>query len=71
MSMIDSDMIQPGWTVVDANGEEIGTVVSAEGADITVKKSGLMGGEVHVPRDAVAEVETGRVEINRAKGDLR
>jgi len=62
--------IQPGWRVVDANGEEVGTVTQAEGSEITVKKSGFLGGEVHVPLDAVAEVETGRVEINRAKGDL-
>lgn len=68
--MLDSEAIQPGWLVVDANGDDIGTVVNVEGAEITVKKSGLLGGEVHVPRDAVAEVETGRVEINRVKGDL-
>jgi hypothetical protein len=67
---IDIETIQPGWTVVDANGEDIGTVIEAEGAEITVKKSGLLGGQVHVPTDAVTEVETGRVEINRAKGDL-
>ena len=70
MSMIDIEMIQPGWTVVDANGEEIGTVVNATGPELIVKKSGLLGGEVHVPRDAITEVETGRVEINRTKGDL-
>jgi hypothetical protein len=69
MSM-DIEEIQPGWHVVDANGEDIGTVVEAEGSDITIKKSGFLGGQVHVPRDAVAEVETGRVEINRAKADL-
>ena len=67
---IDIETIQPGWTVVDANGEDIGTVIEAEGTEITVKKSGLLGGQVHVPTDAVTEVETGRVEINRAKGDL-
>ena len=67
---IDIETIQPGWTVVDANGEDIGTVIEAEGAEITVKKSGLLGGQVNVPTDAVTEVETGRVEINRAKGDL-
>lgn len=61
--------IQPGWTVVDANGEVVGTVTEA-GSDITVKKSGLLGGEVHVPRESVTEVETGRVEIDRAKRDL-
>lgn len=66
----DTEMIQPGWQVVDANGDDIGTVVEAEGSEITVKKSGLLGGQVHIPRDAVAEIETGRVEINRAKSDL-
>ena len=69
MSM-DVEEIQPGWHVVDSNGEDIGTVTQAEGTDITVKKSGFLGGEVHVPREAVTEIETGRVEINKAKGDL-
>jgi len=67
---MDVEEIQPGWHVVDANGEDIGTVTQAEGLDITVKKSGFLGGEVHVPREAVTEIETGRVEINRAKNDL-
>lgn len=67
---MDTEMIQPGWHVVDANGDEIGTVVEVEGAEITVKKSGLLGGQVQIPRDAIAEIETGRVEINRTKGDL-
>lgn len=67
---IDIETIQPGWHVVDSNGEDLGTVIQAEANEITVKKSGLLGGHISVPTDAVAEVETGRVEINRAKGDL-
>jgi hypothetical protein len=67
---IDIETIQPGWQVVDANGEDLGTVIQAEGTEITVKKTGLLGGQINVPTDAVTEVETGRVEINRAKGDL-
>ena len=67
---IDIETIQPGWNVVDANGEDIGTVIEAEGTEITVKKSGLLGGQINVPTNAITEVETGRVEINRAKGDL-
>lgn len=67
---VDIETIQPGWQVVDANGDDLGTVIRAETGDITVKKSGLLGGEIHVPADAVAEIETGRVEINRSKGDL-
>lgn len=67
---VDFEMIQPGWTVVDSNGEDVGTVIDADGPMLRVKKSGLRGGEVSVPRDAVVEVETGRVELNRAKPDL-
>jgi len=67
---MDIETIQPGWRVVDANGDDIGTVVDAEGSDLTVKKSGFLGGQVTIPADAVAEIETGRVEINLAKGDL-
>ena len=66
----ETDEIQPGWKVVDANGEDVGTVIEAEGPELTVKKGGLFGGQVHVPIDAVAEIETGRVEIDRAKSDL-
>ena len=66
----DTEMIQPGWTVVDAEGADLGTVVDATGPEIRVKKGGLMGGEVSVPREAVAEVETGRVELNRTKREL-
>ena len=35
------------------------------------KKGGLMGGEISVPREAVIEVETGRVELNRTKRELK
>jgi hypothetical protein len=66
----DVDMIQPGWTVVDADGEDIGTVVDSQGDSFTVKKGGLMGGEYHVPRTAVTEVETGRVEISMSRKEL-
>ena len=66
----ERESIQPGWKVVDANGEDIGTVLEAEGHELTIKKGGLLGGQVHVPIESIAEVETGRVEINRAKSDL-
>ena len=66
----DVEMIQPGWTVVDSQGADVGTVIDATGPELRVKKAGLMGGEVSVPRDAVIEVETGRVELNRSKSDL-
>jgi hypothetical protein len=66
----NTDEIQPGWKVVDANGEDVGTVIEADGPELTVKKGGLFGGQVHIPIEAVADIETGRVEIDRAKSDL-
>jgi len=66
----DTQMIQPGWTVVDAEGADLGTVIDATGPEIRVKKSGLLGSEISVPREAVVEVETGRVELNRTKREL-
>jgi hypothetical protein len=66
----ETDEIQPGWKVVDANGEDVGTVIKADGPELTVKKDGFFGGQIHVPIEAVAEIETGRVEIDRAKSDL-
>ena len=62
--------IQPGWTVVGADGQEIGTVTDVEPDGIHVKKGGLLGGQTVVPRDSVVEIETGRIELNRTKSDL-
>jgi hypothetical protein len=67
---LDIETIQPGWRVVDVNGDDIGTILDAAGHELRIKKSGFLGGEIHVPTDAVAEIETGRVELNRAKDDL-
>ena len=62
--------IQPGWTVVDASGEELGSVIGVEADVIRIHKSGLMGGELRAPREAIAEVETGRVELRLTKNEL-
>ena len=62
--------IQPGWLVVDAHGDELGTVIENSGDTVRVKKGGLLGGELTIPRDAVKEFETGRVELNRTRTEL-
>ena len=65
------DEIQPGWTVVAADGEDLGTVVGVEHDVIRIKKRGtLTGGEWYAPRDSVAEIETGRVELRLTKSRL-
>ena len=67
---LNANEIQPGWDVVDANGDELGKVVEVDAEHIKVKKGGLFGGEVVVPAQTVAEVEPGHVELSVAKGDL-
>jgi hypothetical protein len=62
--------IQPGWLVVDAHGDEVGTVIENSGETVRVKKGGLLGGEVTISRDVVREFETGRVELNRTRDEL-
>lgn len=62
--------IQPGWTVCASDGEELGTVVSVDPETIHVKKGGLFGGQLDVPRTAVDEIETGRVELSMTKAQL-
>jgi hypothetical protein len=64
------EAIQPGWTVWASDGEELGTVVSVDPETIHVKKTGLLGGKLDVPRTAVDEVETGRVELSMTKKEL-
>ena len=63
--------IQPGWTVWASDGEELGTIVSVDQETLHVKKGGLFGGQYDVPRSAVDEVETGRVELSIAKSELK
>jgi hypothetical protein len=63
--------IQPGWMVWARDGKELGTVVSLDQQTIVVKQNGLLGGKLTVPRDAVEEVETGRVELSMTEADVK
>jgi hypothetical protein len=67
--MTDANMeaIQSGWSVWTADGTELGIIIAVEPTELRVKKNGLLGGEVTIPRTAVDEVETGRVEISLTK----
>jgi len=70
MTTYASEGIQPGWSVWASDGEELGTVVSVDQEMIHVKKGGLLGGQIDVPRTAVDEIETGRVELSMTKREL-
>jgi len=68
---VQVEMIQPGWTVFAADGQELGVVVSVEHGTLTIKKRGLLGmKEFHVPSKAVTDVETGRVELSMTKQEV-
>jgi hypothetical protein len=65
----DKEMIQTGWSVWTADGQELGTIISTDSTSLRVKKRGLLGGELVVPRDSVDDVETGRVELSVTKSE--
>jgi hypothetical protein len=68
---VDVEAIQPGWSVFAGDGEELGTVARVEAGTLVVKKSGLLGTkELHVPRNAVSLVETGRVELSMNRHEI-
>lgn len=68
--MLFAQQIQPGWRVIDANGEELGTVISVDRESISIQRRGLMGGVWHAPCASVREIETGRVDLSLGKGEL-
>ena len=56
--------IQPGAVVLGSDGGEVGSVVSVTPQTMTVKKKGLFGGQVEIPKSLVREVEEGHVELD-------
>jgi hypothetical protein len=68
-TQFDREMIQTGWTVWTADGQELGTVIGTDPTSIRIKRKGLLAGEVVIPRDKVDDVETGRVELALTKGE--
>jgi hypothetical protein len=67
MQNVDREMVQPGWEVWTSDGELLGKVIQIDGQMLKVKKGGLTGGEVTVPRSSIREVEEGRVEVELTK----
>jgi uncharacterized protein YrrD len=63
-------MIEPGWPVVSADGEEIGKVeevVGDTGNDIfngLAVSTGLLGKPKYVPSERVAEIVEGEIRLD-------
>jgi hypothetical protein len=68
--MTMADMIQPGWEVIDSEGESLGTITRLEGDEVVVKKGGLLGGEYRFQRSSIEEAETGRVQLSMSRQQL-
>jgi hypothetical protein len=62
-------LIEPGWQVVDANGEEIGRIDAVTGdstADIfdgLAIATGMLARPQYVPSEQVGEITDGRVQL--------
>jgi uncharacterized protein YrrD len=70
-------MIEPGWTVVGSDGEEIGSVSevrSDESKDIfdgLMVKSGMLGSARYVPAERVKQIFERRIELDVTGDELQ
>lgn len=69
-------MIEPGWTVLDSNGAEVGEVdeVVGDSSDdifngLSISTS-ILGKPRYVPSEQVAEITEGRVRLSLSKGEI-
>jgi hypothetical protein len=70
------NVIEPGWTVVGADGEELGKVhevLGDSGVDIfngLAVSPGLLRHSRYVPAERVQRIEEGRVELDLGRGEF-
>ena len=70
-------MIEPGWKVVDAGGDDVGRVeevVGDTGVDIFNGLSistGLLGGSLYVPAEVVSTIVEGAVHLQLSAADVK
>jgi hypothetical protein len=70
-------MIEPGWKVVDAEGNEIVRVEEVEGdpnADIfngLLISTGLLSGHRYVPAEQVGLISEGRVQLRLTRDQVK
>jgi len=69
-------MIEQGWAVVDADGQEVGRVdevLGEEGVDIfngLQVLTGTLGKPTYVPAERVGEIVEGRVQLRLTREEL-
>lgn len=67
---VDIREIQPGWEVYDATGSLVGTVQKVGDGFVRVKTGGFFAKEYYIPRSAVVELESHRIEVNAARSEF-
>ena len=55
--------IQPGWTVHDRDGVELGAVTRLDDRSVWIKRGRFFKHEVEIPKSLVREAEEGHVEL--------
>jgi hypothetical protein len=69
-------LIEPGWTVVDADGKEVGAVdeiVGDSGSDIfngLAVSTGVLGRPRYVAAEQVGTITEGRIQLTLAKEEV-
>jgi rRNA processing protein Gar1 len=70
-------LIEPGWTVVDSEGDEIGRVDEVLGdVDVDIFNgldilTGKLGKRTYVPAESVGEIVEGRVQLQLTKDAVK
>ena len=65
------EMIQPGWEVIDSQGESLGQIGTLEGDVIVVDGGGLLGGdEYRIQRTSIERAENGQVFVSLSREQL-
>jgi hypothetical protein len=69
-------LIEPGWTVVDADGKEVGAVdeiVGDSGSDIfngLAVSTGVLGRPRYVPAEQVGAITEGRIQLTLSTAEV-
>lgn len=63
--------IPVGAIVVDSRGNEMGAVVEAHPDHLVVEHGHLFPDDLEIPRDAVAQVDNERVQLNLSVDEIK
>jgi hypothetical protein len=71
VTMMGIETVQPGWKVVDEQGNDVGEVTEVTGQYVRVRKSGLLtSSDCYLPREAIGSAEDKTVWLTVPKTDL-